>query len=243
MACIATVVGMTVGTFPMSAARTGGVSTTRGRTTRRPRRISLCHKGASSIDLPNRPARTARCRKFLYRPLDGWTDPGKGRPECGLFVSCEALQHRHDALQLQLISHTQGVHTVSVTFFIPQAPTEMTFPYQDEPEYSVRAPVAPFFELNLSNSNAADILSAIFPTVDYSYDLSGTWAGGSLDTAIKNTTKLLNGPTKKSLVKEDEVSQNFVSFGRTKEYVDRRLSELLQLMVLARSNGFTVAFG
>lgn len=128
---------------------------------------------------------------------------------------------------------------MSVTFFCPDAPTETFVPYEDEPEYTETRPVAPFTEVNMANSNAIAMLRVIMPAA---VDWCGTWEGGVLDTAIKNTLLALNRDPE-SLTTPDVHDGNFHMFGRDQDYVTRRLTELLNLFVVAKQHGFRVCFG
>lgn len=134
---------------------------------------------------------------------------------------------------------------MSVTFWVPQAPTVKVAPFEDEPDFFVDEPVAPFSELNLSNSNAAAILAVVAPHLDFSDgDLCGRWEGDELDRVISATTKALNKRSMvSSLVVPDSQEGRIVTFGRTQEYVERRLSDLLDLLVAARRHNYYVSFG
>lgn len=128
---------------------------------------------------------------------------------------------------------------MSVTFFCPEAPTETFVPYEDEPDYTETRPVAPFTEVNMANSNAIAILAVVMPSAVY---YGGTWEGGVLDTAIKNTTLALNR-NPESLTTPDVHDGNFHMFGRDMDYVTRRLTELLHLFVTAKQHGLRVCYG
>lgn len=128
---------------------------------------------------------------------------------------------------------------MSVTFFIPQAPVERIQPFADEPEWLAVVPVAPFTALNVSNANAAAILGIVAPWAD---PYCGEWKGDMLHTVRKNIMRVLNG-TPDRLECEGEVAHNFVSMGRSAEYVHDRLTRLLAVITVAVSNEFSVCYG
>lgn len=129
---------------------------------------------------------------------------------------------------------------MSVTFFIPQAPVERIQPYPDtSPEFWDVVPVAPFSELNLSNSNAAAILQAVAPWAD---SCCGTWEGETLHRVRKSIARVLN-QTPEILVVEGRVEYNYVMQGRDLAYVYDRLTRLMEIIVTATKHGFYVCYG
>lgn len=128
---------------------------------------------------------------------------------------------------------------MSVTFFIPDAPTEVVYPYPDEPEYRETRPVAPFIELNMANSNAADVLEKIAPWAD---PYCGTWGEGELRRVQRATMLVLNRDPA-SLVKAPVQDGNFYECGRDMDYVTRRLTQMLTLVTVALQHGLSVSYG
>ena len=130
---------------------------------------------------------------------------------------------------------------MSVTFFMPDAPTEKYEPYPDEPGYMEERPVAPFTELNMANSNAVAILAVIDPGADYT---GGRWEGEKLERVFKRTMKALNrGATVSSLTLPARQEGNFYEGGRDVEYVTRRLTEMAELLRVAIQHRMAVNYG
>lgn len=137
---------------------------------------------------------------------------------------------------------------MSITFFCPQAPTELYVPYpEDEPEHIESRPVAPFVRLNLSNSNAYDMLAKLDPAV--SPDSYGEWNQEKLRAIQRRLMLLLNTDRKDALVKDSFVSGGsdgcgitMYESGRSDEYVTRRLREFQQLVAAALQHEFDVTF-
>ena len=71
---------------------------------------------------------------------------------------------------------------MSVTFWMPDAPTQRVAPYPDEPDFFVNEPVAPFTEINMATGNACAILALVSPQdLDpEGYDPCGTWDQAAL---------------------------------------------------------------
>lgn len=130
---------------------------------------------------------------------------------------------------------------MSVTFFMPEAPTEQYIPYADDPTFVDTRPVFPFTDMNLSNSNAVAILEVIAPFSDL-VSLCGSWDGLLLDRVIQNTLVALNMRVE-ALVTPTVVDGNFIFCGRDKDYVERRLHEMLYLLTTAKKHGYAVAYG
>lgn len=129
---------------------------------------------------------------------------------------------------------------MTITFFIPGAPTETFVPYEDEPDYTEERPVKPYTEVNMANSNAVAILRVIAPFADDPF--GGKWEGAVLDTVIKNTMKALN-LNPEGLVTPTLREGNMITFGRDMDYVTRRLSDMLELLTVARTYGHPVCYG
>jgi hypothetical protein len=139
---------------------------------------------------------------------------------------------------------------MSVTFWIPKAPTQRVQPYADEPDFFVNEPVAPFFEINLANGNAAAMLSLIDPAsvgVDGCY---GSWGAEDLPRVRTATIKALNTEIKNRAQADPWESGGqgtgqcrIISGGRDAEYVTRTLERFLALTKVAMDHGMTVQFG
>ena len=133
---------------------------------------------------------------------------------------------------------------MSVTFFIPNAPTEVVHPYADEPDYTETVPVAPYFDINVSNSNAVALLTILDPGADVSRGLVGKWSGDKLHYVLKRTLKALNIEScTKGLLFDGYQDGNFVYCGRDQDYMTRRLTAFAQLLQLAIKNGEEVCYG
>lgn len=127
---------------------------------------------------------------------------------------------------------------MSVTFWMPQAPLCRVAPYDDEPDYLEERPVEPFTEINMANSNAADLLG-LLGGYDYT---GGEWDLSELPKVQKRLMVLLNKSPEK-FVAEDYIEGNFVCVGRDMDYVTRRLEDMLRLVVVAIKHQFPVVFG
>lgn len=140
---------------------------------------------------------------------------------------------------------------MSVTFWIPKAPTQRVQPYPiEEPDWWVNEPVEPFFEINLANANAAAILALIDPGsvgVDGCY---GSWQVADLARVRSATIKALNTEIQNRAQEDPWESGGpgtgqcrIVSGGRSAEYVTRTLERFLALTKVAMDHGFTIQFG
>ncbi len=131
---------------------------------------------------------------------------------------------------------------MSVTFFMPDAPTEQWEPYpEEEPGYLETRPVAPFTEVNMANSNAVAILAVIDPGADYT---GGRWEGEKLEAVFKRTMKALNrGDTVASLTLPAAQEGRFYECGRDVDYVTRRLTDMAELVRVAIQHKFPVNYG
>ncbi len=129
---------------------------------------------------------------------------------------------------------------MSVTFWMPQAPQVRIEPYpDDEPGYFEIVPASPFTELNMANSNAADLLELLGKDTEY---LCGEWEAKDIDAVYVKTMILLN-KRPDVYMRDTVVEDNFISCGRDMSYVTRRLTDMLELLKVAREHGFCVCFG
>ena len=127
---------------------------------------------------------------------------------------------------------------MSVTFFIPDVPTKLIHPFPEEPEYSEEVPVEPFFELNLCNTNAADLIELIAPGHDH---YCGEWNQNQISYIQKNAMKLLNDPTK--YISEAFTERNIHFCGRNMEYTVDRITKILELLKLAVMHNKSICYG
>lgn len=130
---------------------------------------------------------------------------------------------------------------MSVTFWMPEAPTEKVQPYDDEPDYWDERPVAPFVEINMANSNAAAIMAVIDPAGDAS---CGRWEGEKLQAVFQRTMKALNREgTVASLTEPDRQEGRMFYCGRDEDYVTRRLTDMATLLRVAIQHNMAVSYG
>jgi hypothetical protein len=144
---------------------------------------------------------------------------------------------------------------MSVNFWMEQAALERYQPEPiDDPEwFSIRA-AEPFVEINLSNSNAVAIARQVDQSLLH-YDeegyvsVWGEWNMSKLDEIHARLMTLLNLQSKQEpLYLDPFISQEpgrcrVISMGRSEEYVERTLTRLLELVVVAREHQFPVAIG
>ena len=135
---------------------------------------------------------------------------------------------------------------MSITFFCPDAPTETCSPFPDEPEYTTTRPVAPFIEINMSNSNAFDLQALIDPAVTPDY--CGTWPQDKLQGIQRRLMILLNTDKKAAFLLESSTSKEegqctFHYCGRSNAYVTQRLAEFLSLVTVALQHKAEICFG
>jgi hypothetical protein len=154
---------------------------------------------------------------------------------------------------------------MSVTFFIPQAPVERVklpcaacdgtgvdsidgrdypCPYCDGVGYDwVVREAAPFFDINMANSNAHAVLAMIVPPQVECDPSCGEWSGEALDVIYQQTMRVRNTKARKALEVPTVSEGNWTTMGRDEDYVTRRLDEFLRLLALAREHGFNVCYG
>lgn len=138
---------------------------------------------------------------------------------------------------------------MSITFWIPEAPTEKVQPYPDEPDYFETVPLAPFFEVNMTAGNANAILALVMPeAVNPEEDPYGTWGREEL-SKVRQAAMIALATRRKEIAYLDPfISQEpgrckVFSGGRDEEYVTRRLQELMRLAEVAMAHDYTVSFG
>ena len=150
---------------------------------------------------------------------------------------------------LFIATSTQKGTTVSITFWMPQAPVERVKPYDDEPDYYEVRCVPPFVEVNMTACNANAILALIDPdSVDREGDPCGTWDQAALARVRTATIRALNTRMKERayvdpFIRMEPLRARMFSGGRDAEYVERRLDNFLALTKVAMEHGFSVSFG
>jgi hypothetical protein len=136
---------------------------------------------------------------------------------------------------------------MSVTFWADGAPTHRVTPYPDEPDFQCEEPVAPFFEINLANSNARDILELLYPKA--TEELFGKWGKQELTEVLdaiartRASTAATAALTEPTFVSLGDKGAMFVECGRSLRYVQDRLDQLHRLCTLAQQHGYPVCFG
>lgn len=137
---------------------------------------------------------------------------------------------------------------MSVTFWMPLAPTERVRPHEDEPEYGEERPVPPFIEINLSQSNAIAILALIDPDRRFDDgDIYGEWDMNDLARIRKNIIWALNTKAKFGLeltgsVEGGDGRCRVINGGRSSIYIEGRLKQFLALAEVAMAHNFPVHF-
>lgn len=138
---------------------------------------------------------------------------------------------------------------MSVDFWMPQAPVEKVFPYPEEdPEFWMAEPVAPFVAFNFSNGNAAAIARLVDPSLVSEDGVFGTWDMADLPIIRRQIMRVLNTREKELEYVDPFISQapgrcTMISGGRDEEYINRRLNDLLTLVKVAMDHGFPVSIG
>jgi hypothetical protein len=131
---------------------------------------------------------------------------------------------------------------MSVTIFMAAAEYDTTVhPDVGFGEWHEKTPKIGFFEMNLSNTNFAEMMLFLGETVDSS--LTGTWGLVAIDRILATLFKAINSERPKQFEKATVTEGNFTSFGRDAAYVEQRLASLQQLLQAARVIGSTVHYG
>ena len=126
---------------------------------------------------------------------------------------------------------------MSVTFSCADVPTEEYRPYPDE-DFVTTRPVAPFFEINLANGNAAAMLEA----GGYAFgDGCGEWRKEELPAVLARIVLLQSAPA--TLTEPDQIEGNIYMQGRSTEYVAQRLGQFAKLCALAILLDKTIVWG
>ncbi len=131
---------------------------------------------------------------------------------------------------------------MSVTFFIPQAPTTKVQPYEDEPDFWDEEYISPYFDINMSNCNAGAFLREIDPMA--ADVLAGQWDRHKLQAIRRKLLRLINSHKEiQSLCDPAYQDGNFYYGGRDEYYILTRARAMLALVKLAMDNGYTISFG
>lgn len=137
---------------------------------------------------------------------------------------------------------------MSVTFWMPQAPTEKVTPYPDEPDYQETRPVAPFTEMNVSNSNAYALMELIDPSLISEDGVFGTWEVKDMPEIRQRIIWVLATKAKEAAYVDPFIQQEpgrckVFHNGRDEEYVSSRLTSLCLMLATAMEHGFSVSIG
>ena len=126
---------------------------------------------------------------------------------------------------------------MSVTF--ETVDTEYVEVEEDGFKYSVPAPG--FHSINLSNTNASDLLRLLGRSRDAA-EYCGVWNRKNLHEIMSALVKLKN-MNSSDFEKPDNHQGNMVDIGRTADYVARRLDSMMALVKDALDRGVDVRFG
>jgi hypothetical protein len=132
---------------------------------------------------------------------------------------------------------------MSVTLWMPQAPVVRVEPYpEEEPGYFTTEPMEPFVEINMSNTNFRDFMRTLLPGRDMGD--GGVLSFDDCAKLYRNAFAALNRDSLAESLMEPEVRDgNMIYCGRDKEYVDRRLQQIIHLCMVARAHRFEVVYG
>jgi len=136
---------------------------------------------------------------------------------------------------------------MSVTFSCNDVAYEEYKPYEDDEDdelaaYVTQKPVAPFFEINMSNGNAIEMLRTLLPNEQVEY--YGRWEYQELPYILAKATLLLHSDAGVlALVEPSRMSGNFTECGRDATYVKLRLEQFCKLFALAIQHGKSVSWG
>ena len=151
---------------------------------------------------------------------------------------------------------------MSITFWCPDAPTNLVTPYPDEPDFVVHESTLP--ELNLANGNA----SALLDLVQLPVDCAGTVPVEELPALQLRIERVLQTPVSRAaLIEPSSVDgvpvhsdmqfaallsdssprggkgPRVISAGRTDDYLVDRATRLLELVKAARTEGYAISWG
>jgi hypothetical protein len=132
---------------------------------------------------------------------------------------------------------------MSITFHIEGAPTERYQPDpNNEPEWWDTRPCEGFYEMNLSNVNAADLL-ILLGQYKEANELYGKWEQDKISKVLRKVTKIRNTREKDHFEKATTRVGNFIDCGRDSQYVLRRLDTLIMMLKAAKDNQMNIVFG
>lgn len=134
---------------------------------------------------------------------------------------------------------------MSITFSCQDVAYEEYYPFADSPDPEARAfkdtrPVAPFFDLNMANGNAMDLMEAVGIPQNY----CGSMTPAAAKQLLPDVILLLgNNAGVMQLVEPTVREGNMIYCGRDSEYVTRRLTQLATLLALAVKYDKTIVWG
>ena len=125
---------------------------------------------------------------------------------------------------------------MSITFFVSSCKTQVK---DDGEVMSYASVVRDFDTLNVSNTNAADLLAMLG---EQGYE--GTWNEDRLVLIKAKLDQLLGSETlRRSLVRPTEVvTKNFVMCGTDINYITQRLTQLRELVDSALRGGYAISW-
>lgn len=125
---------------------------------------------------------------------------------------------------------------MSITFFIDgttyHKETFRMDPTDPDSELTHDVPDEPYLEVNMCNSNACEFLRLVGLEKEAN-NYCGTLSRDIVRETQRRTLRLLNIENGGSFESATEIEGNFVTIGRSSEYVKRRLTQLLELFKLA----------
>ena len=135
---------------------------------------------------------------------------------------------------------------MSVTFFFPGVPEQETRPFADEPDYIVMEPIAPFQSLNFANSNIVDLMKIVEPNLEF--EMCGTWTVAKCEALLERMRFLRYSGIRALFIKQPTVSHGHMQptiyeCGRNQDYVNRRMRELEEMLLIAVRNNKEICYG
>ena len=135
---------------------------------------------------------------------------------------------------------------MSVSFFFPGVPEHEVRPYEDEPDYVVMEPIAPFQGLNFANSNIVELMAIVEPNLEF--DMCGTWSVAKCEALLERMRFLRYSGLRALFIKPTTQSgghttARVIDCGRDENYVNRRMRELEQMLLIAVQNNKEICYG
>lgn len=113
---------------------------------------------------------------------------------------------------------------------------------EGDPEWWSEEPEAGYYEMNMANVNARDLLLLLGRTKELK-ELCGEWKGEELHTILRKVIHLKNVENGAAFEKKTEQTDNMIAFGRDSEYVRSRLETMLKLVKGAIDRNVSISFG